>query len=150
MPKCADRDRVDSTRATRTADRPPPLSRFTHQGFLSGRSWSACHRNESDGQNLWGFTMESLARVCGAGFALCCFAGHRAAAATLGIWFDGEPAAAPPIINSYGGRSLHEQSHGESFFALVTERFGGRGLYILDEPEATIAIAPDGTDIPHP
>ena len=39
---------------------------------------------------------------------------------------DAEPAPAPPIINSYGGRSLHEQSHGESFLALMTQRFGKR------------------------
>jgi predicted ATPase len=45
----------------------------------------------------------------------------------------------PPIIDSYGGRSLHEQSHGESFLALVLERFGGTGLYILDEPEAALS-----------
>lgn len=45
----------------------------------------------------------------------------------------------PPIIDSYGGRSLHEQSHGESFFALLTKRFGGNGLYILDEPEAALS-----------
>ena len=52
---------------------------------------------------------------------------------------DMEPARAPPIIDSYGGRSLHEQSHGESFFTLATERFGGHGLYILDEPEAALS-----------
>lgn len=52
---------------------------------------------------------------------------------------DAEPAPAPPIINSFGGRSLHEQSHGESFFALIMERFGGDGLYILDEPEAALS-----------
>ncbi|EJE49957.1 putative ATPase [Acidovorax sp. CF316] len=52
---------------------------------------------------------------------------------------DEEPCPAPPIINSYGGRSLHEQSHGESFMALMTERFGGQGLYILDEPEAALS-----------
>jgi len=40
---------------------------------------------------------------------------------------------------SYGGRSLHEQSHGESFLALVTERFGADGMYILDEPEAALS-----------
>ena len=51
---------------------------------------------------------------------------------------DDEPGG-PPIINSYGGRSLHEQSHGESFLALMTERFGGQGLYILDEPEAALS-----------
>lgn len=40
---------------------------------------------------------------------------------------------------SHGGRSLHEQSHGESFLALVTERFGADGLYLLDEPEAALS-----------
>jgi predicted ATPase len=45
----------------------------------------------------------------------------------------------PPVITSYGGRSLHEQSHGESFFSLLLERFGGQGLYILDEPEAALS-----------
>jgi len=52
---------------------------------------------------------------------------------------DAEPSFGPPIINSYGGRSLHEQSHGESFLALMTERFGGQGMYILDEPEAALS-----------
>lgn len=45
----------------------------------------------------------------------------------------------PPVIDSYGGVSLHEQSHGESFLALVEHRFGGRGLYLLDEPEAALS-----------
>lgn len=45
----------------------------------------------------------------------------------------------PPIIDSYGGRSLHEQSHGESFMSLLIHRFGGSGLYILDEPEAALS-----------
>ena len=52
---------------------------------------------------------------------------------------DREPAPAPPIIESYGGVSLHEQSHGESFMALAMNRFGGKGLYILDEPEAALS-----------
>lgn len=52
---------------------------------------------------------------------------------------DAEPSLGPPVINSYGGRSLHEQSHGESFLALMTERFGGQGIYILDEPEAALS-----------
>jgi predicted ATPase len=52
---------------------------------------------------------------------------------------DAEPACAPPVINSYGGRSLHEQSHGESFFALLQRRFGGHGFYVLDEPEAALS-----------
>lgn len=52
---------------------------------------------------------------------------------------DAAPSFGPPIIDSYGGKSLHEQSHGESFLALITNRFGGKGLYILDEPEAALS-----------
>jgi predicted ATPase len=52
---------------------------------------------------------------------------------------DREPSKAPAVIDSYGGHSLHEQSHGESFLALMTHRFRGRGLYILDEPEAALS-----------
>lgn len=52
---------------------------------------------------------------------------------------DEQPGFSPPIKNSYGGKSLHQQSHGESFFAAFVHRFGGRGLYILDEPEAALS-----------
>lgn len=52
---------------------------------------------------------------------------------------DSQPASAPPVISSYGGVSLHEQSHGESFLAIIHNRFGGRGVYILDEPEAALS-----------
>ena len=48
-------------------------------------------------------------------------------------------AASPSISASYGGASLHHQSHGESFLAIVQNRFGGKGLYILDEPEAALS-----------
>ena len=40
---------------------------------------------------------------------------------------------------SYGGKSLHGQSHGESFMALLTQKFRGNGLYLLDEPEAALS-----------
>lgn len=46
------------------------------------------------------------------------------------------------IAEAYGDRSLHEQSHGESFLSLVLHRFGPDGLYIMDEPEA--ALSPQG------
>jgi predicted ATPase len=42
-------------------------------------------------------------------------------------------------LSSYGGKSLHEQSHGESFISLIENRFKGEGLYILDEPEAALS-----------
>jgi predicted ATPase len=45
-----------------------------------------------------------------------------------------------PDVSIYGGRKLHEQSHGESFLALATHRFGADGLYILDEPEAALSV----------
>ncbi|WP_195574466.1 AAA family ATPase [Paenibacillus sp. 1001270B_150601_E10] len=52
---------------------------------------------------------------------------------------DREESYSPPIKESYGGKSLHEQSHGESFFATFVHRFGGQGLYVLDEPEAALS-----------
>lgn len=52
---------------------------------------------------------------------------------------DNEPSFGPQVIHSYGGHSLHEQSHGESFLSLLTHRFGPQGLYILDEPEAALS-----------
>ncbi|WP_330375487.1 AAA family ATPase [Inediibacterium massiliense] len=45
----------------------------------------------------------------------------------------------PRIIDFYGGQSLHEQSHGESFLSLFINKFRGRGIYILDEPEAALS-----------
>lgn len=43
------------------------------------------------------------------------------------------------FYESYGGRSLHEQSHGEAFLSFMLHRFRGNGLYILDEPEAALS-----------
>jgi len=42
-------------------------------------------------------------------------------------------------LDAYGGRSLHEQSHGESFLAILLRRLGADGLYIFDEPEAALS-----------
>lgn len=46
---------------------------------------------------------------------------------------------ASPVKGGYGGKSLHEQSHGEGFLSLMLHRFFGNGLYILDEPEAALS-----------
>jgi predicted ATPase len=43
------------------------------------------------------------------------------------------------VLHSYGGRSLHEQSHGESFLAVMLNRFGPDGFYVMDEPEAALS-----------
>lgn len=48
-------------------------------------------------------------------------------------------ALAGDPLAPYGGRSLHEQSHGESFLAVMINRFGPDGLYLLDEPEAALS-----------
>ncbi|RYE20762.1 MAG: AAA family ATPase [Sphingobacteriaceae bacterium] len=53
--------------------------------------------------------------------------------------FGAKISSIPKIIDSYGGKSLHAQSHGESFWAVFFNRFGGNGLYILDEPEAALS-----------
>jgi predicted ATPase len=42
------------------------------------------------------------------------------------------------VLGSYGGKSLHHQSHGESFLALF-QNLPSKGLYILDEPEAALS-----------
>lgn len=43
------------------------------------------------------------------------------------------------FINLYGGKSLHAQSHGESFFSIFVNRFSKNSLFILDEPEAALS-----------
>ena len=53
---------------------------------------------------------------------------------------DREPFGGSKIINSYGGRSLHEQSHGESFLDIAVNRLGPRGFYLFDEPEAALSV----------
>lgn len=50
-----------------------------------------------------------------------------------------EGPGGPPILHAYGGVSLHEQSHGESFLAVMKHRFHGGGFYVLDEPEAALS-----------
>jgi predicted ATPase len=52
---------------------------------------------------------------------------------------DADPSFSPPIADSYGDRPLHEQSHGESFMALLMNRFSGKSIFILDEPEASLS-----------
>jgi len=51
---------------------------------------------------------------------------------------DEEPGG-PKIIDSFGGKALHEQSHGEAFLTLFMNRFGGQSLFVLDEPEAALS-----------
>lgn len=52
---------------------------------------------------------------------------------------DEQEKECPGILDSYGGKSLHAQSHGESFLSLFLNRFNGRAIYLLDEPEAALS-----------
>ena len=45
-----------------------------------------------------------------------------------------------PDLSLYGDVPLHQQSHGQSFLALASNRFGPEGLYVLDEPEAALSV----------
>ncbi len=51
--------------------------------------------------------------------------------------YEGELNAGIPI--PYGNKSLHAQSHGESFLSLVENRFGANSLFFLDEPESALS-----------
>lgn len=42
------------------------------------------------------------------------------------------------ILDAYGGKSLHQQSHGEAFLALFHNHFE-KGIYLLDEPESALS-----------
>ncbi|MFP7486362.1 AAA family ATPase [Priestia filamentosa] len=52
-----------------------------------------------------------------------------------------EDESGADVYKPYGGISLHKQSHGESFLSLFNNRFKGRALYLLDEPEAALSPA---------
>jgi predicted ATPase len=43
-------------------------------------------------------------------------------------------------VSGYGKKTLHAQSHGESFLALLANRLRGDGVYLFDEPE--VALSP--------
>lgn len=45
----------------------------------------------------------------------------------------------PNKYAAYGGKSLHHQSHGESFLSLFMNRFKDKSIYLLDEPEAALS-----------
>ena len=41
-------------------------------------------------------------------------------------------------LAGYGG-NIHARSHGEAFMKLLTQKFKGEGLYLMDEPEAALS-----------
>ncbi len=70
------------------------------------------------------------------GFFLRAESFYNAASYADAVYEDKLMAGVP---TAYGARSLHAQSHGESFLSLVENRFNGNGLYLLDEPESALS-----------
>ena len=52
---------------------------------------------------------------------------------------DAEGSFDPEIKTYYGGVDMHCMSHGEAMEALFQNRFKAQGLYVLDEPEASLS-----------
>lgn len=52
---------------------------------------------------------------------------------------DAERSFDPEIKTYYGGVDMHCMSHGEAMEALFQNRFKAQGLYVLDEPEASLS-----------
>lgn len=48
--------------------------------------------------------------------------------------------AHPQEARAWGGEKLQQQSHGESFLAVLRHRFDEQGVYFLDEPEAALSF----------
>ncbi|MFZ6026101.1 MAG: AAA family ATPase [Chloroflexota bacterium] len=48
-------------------------------------------------------------------------------------------ASDPSQLAYFGGKSLVTQSHGQSLMAYFRNRYGRRGLYLLDEPETALS-----------
>jgi len=74
------------------------------------------------------------------GFFLRAEAFYNVISAIEGL--DAVPAPAPPLMDNYTGRkgsTLHQRSHGESFWDLLMNRFRPKGLYLLDEPESALS-----------
>jgi predicted ATPase len=48
-------------------------------------------------------------------------------------------ATDPKLLDYFGGKSLIEQSHGESFMSFFKSRYTIEGVYFLDEPETALS-----------
>jgi len=104
-----------------------------HYGFgLEGGN-----RNFSPGTTASVNSIKPLARVLRLSFTKRTGAGFYLRAESffnVASHVDGAGAS-----NSYGGKSLHDQSHGESFLSLLQNRFTRSGFYLMDEPEAALS-----------
>ena len=103
-------------------------------GFnAEGGTRNFCFSTQETHSGLWQYLTLSRCGTMKDGFFLRAESFYNAASYIDRV-YEGEIEAAP-----YGGRSLHSQSHGESFLSLIQNRFTGGGLYLLDEPEAALS-----------
>lgn len=54
--------------------------------------------------------------------------------------FSSETDANPDAESAWGGETLQERSHGESFLAVLRHRFNEQGVFFMDEPEAALSF----------
>jgi predicted ATPase len=94
----------------------------------------ARHAPNAHEESLWRYLELhwSDGRVPGAFFAAELFRGFSR---LLDEW----AASDPGVLRYYGGRSLMDQSHGQSHMAYFRHRFALRGIYLLDEPENALS-----------
>ena len=103
-------------------------------GFnAEGGTRNFCFSTQETHSGLWQYLTLSRCGTMKDGFFLRAESFYNAASYIDRV-YEGEIETAP-----YGGRSLHRQSHGESFLSLIQNRFTGGGLYLLDEPEAALS-----------
>jgi predicted ATPase len=96
---------------------------------LGGGNKNHLYDHLSGATGLYDFTTLGWTRKPNDGFFL-----RAESFFNFGKYLDGVPSA----LRAYGDKSLHEQSHGESFLALFANKFD-RGFFILDEPEAALS-----------
>ena len=61
---------------------------------------------------------------------------------------DSDPGRGGFIRDAYGGKSLHEHSHGETFFTVLDHKFRRGGLFLLDETRSR-PLTPAPAFVPH-
>jgi predicted ATPase len=113
--------------------RAPPSCRCGHRRRPRAREpGGRCEHSHSD---LW----RSIRLIRGARRARTDFFLRAESLFTAATYVDELKELNRDPLVPVGGRSLHEQSHGESFLAVMINRFGPDGFYLLDEPEAALS-----------
>lgn len=87
--------------------------------------------SEEDSPLAWHLRPRVHRRASPAGFFLRAEAMHS---------FLSRVDANPAQARAWEGEKLQEQSHGESFLAVLRHRFDEQGVYFLDEPEAALSF----------